>query len=1439
MRRALALAFLLLALGCQPYLDHELPVYNFSKDFVDFGHKRRLRVLSIEADQESLLVVFNQPLRLLGDSTKKLPFEARILPRLPIKEVELEGLAGVRYRFARPAPAAQQYSLVIPAGWRALSGASYLSETTHPWNTPRPELLSWEPGPGSRTGEAMRLDSASTALLRWNQSVQEESLRKCLELRPVGGEEPIPFELTALGETQSHYEVRFGELESGRNYRLVLSPGVKGVEGQLTSEQALERCVVTDLELKLVSPTNLSLDHTNRARLVFSDPVAQSELRRMLWCPGGAEVEIEGGAYEREYRLIVDPDLDSLTLLAGLRSLNGSELSRDLVLSLNRRTTSETEAVPLTPVPLAPGSVSFPQLAQAGGRTVTWGLTLPQALAVSRLPESQWSAGKKLSWEYGKPAFQTPKKKEKKPTDSEADKPEKPEKPKGPPPHELFLAAGSKNRFGFFLTRRSHKGKLARSLLVRTDLELRYLVEPGAVQVLGRSRRLERPRAGAIAELFDHRGRVLAKQRLNSEGTTRFELGRSQQPFAVGLRWGKDRTFLPLQGLKPPVPEPPALLSALDRLHYQPDQGAVLYGFVVPAVKWAEAERLSFRILGPDGKEVQPARPVPVSPWGLFEAHFFTPNREGLYRLELEQTREGEPPRRQQQKLRVGKQLRSHEEYRIDLAEESLSTEVVSGSLVMNGPRHDELVLRALLRPEPGRAELNGWRAVEPPTPRWQELTVNLDRATDTFQVPLPPDRSGSPVLQLELFEPAPDGGEWELVERQRELPLSGPQLVLSAEGPPRDLGTSHLIKLQLEGTQEEPELLEARLFYRALESEESDWQELGLHQFGQEQEPWPVGFSRAGHYRLDGIATGETLGLILRSWSTTVEEPLEEQQFELTLEPSLAAPGETVTPVLRGLAPGVRVGLELFGGRHHWAREEAVPVAGRLSSFEVPQARSEELTLFARILPEPTVGVQRVSPLVSEASLKLDPTSRQRGLELRLPDTISAQEAFQVALVPTEEGPPIRGFLVSREKMSLYEADHLSLYRWLTRQRQPLPVRSEAETQLSLARSVQNNFFRGGLVVEGGTVLPQQAPSEPGHYHWDFLGWDQSGRVCQASASLEVTPASQWRPLTPSAVRQSDAFDAGLKFEAASDELTPLGLTASISEHGSLEPSSYFQTSALVEPGSADELIFHYLLPEGAREEVELHWNLGLEGRRHEQWAEVPVIPVPTIGRTLRRGRLGAEGRIRMDVDLVPEWALWIRWVEGEEARIEVRHPGGTHGATILSQARPQRRITGKGPGVVELLHQEGSAVDYVLEELVPDDGASRSSGSQLYLMRSIEDGEGQPVNPDRMRRGSRYDMVLHVLNPTPQADVLCRIPLPGGAVPERVLGEEYHPDWEWSSGELQFSEAYLPVGEFTWRVRFRAESSGEYLWPFSEILDNEGHVLAHSGSGRVRITD
>lgn len=235
--RAVCRTILLLLLsrclhGCQPYIDQVDESADFQGRFIDFGVRRELKLIDFKGDRESLLLVFNQPLEEPASNNRASPFIPTFYPRVTVREVKREGAAGVRVRFQDKLPPARSYTATVPNGWRAVTGATFLSPTRVEWETERPALLEVDTASGLDgwvPGEPLRLV--------FNQAVDRQSVLDSMELTD-GSSRPVtlatPPALHADEGNPSVYLLDLGGLQPNKRFLLSLREGVKPEQGRLT-----------------------------------------------------------------------------------------------------------------------------------------------------------------------------------------------------------------------------------------------------------------------------------------------------------------------------------------------------------------------------------------------------------------------------------------------------------------------------------------------------------------------------------------------------------------------------------------------------------------------------------------------------------------------------------------------------------------------------------------------------------------------------------------------------------------------------------------------------------------------------------------------------------------------------------------------------------------------------------------------------------------------------------------------------------------------------------------------------------------------------------------------------------------------------------------------------------------------------------------------------
>ncbi len=333
----------LLGVGCQPYLDHEVTLAGAAPEAGRLGPRRQLQLVEMRGDEQSLLFLFNQPLRLPGSVEREPPFRPRLYPPVEFSSVEYDGVAGVRVRFAAALTFATRYQVEIPAGWRSLTGMPFLSASRQDWSTPRPELLSVTSAhsPQGSKGASLEVPLGEPLKLTFNQPVVPGSLSSLLIWEPLDREaasgsprlEGVPEE--AKGQ-QRTFLLWPGRKDDG-TYRLALEPGLKGVQGALRGAGARELLVeVGERPLAYLGPFYPGLeDKDSSLTLRFSSPVSPAELRRCLVClPRGVPFpSIETGEGGLKLRF-PGPLPEKLVLTPGMRADDGARFAGELALTL-------------------------------------------------------------------------------------------------------------------------------------------------------------------------------------------------------------------------------------------------------------------------------------------------------------------------------------------------------------------------------------------------------------------------------------------------------------------------------------------------------------------------------------------------------------------------------------------------------------------------------------------------------------------------------------------------------------------------------------------------------------------------------------------------------------------------------------------------------------------------------------------------------------------------------------------------------------------------------------------------------------------------------------------------------------------------------------------------------------------------------------------------
>ena len=1425
-RRLLWACLLLSLVSCQPYLDHEEGGFNtFGAELPDFGPKRQLELKRIEGDQRSLLFVFNQPLRRPED-TGQPPFVPTFNPPVTVAQAGYEGVAGVRLTFAEPLPAATEYKLHLPAGWRAATGVRLPRHIERRWTTPRPALqeigIEGESTPAP-SGEPLVLPAGRGLELVFNQPVALGSVRNALRWTTLDGGKQGEWTLEAQPDqfgVDDHTRLLFRPtLTDKGTYRLALGPGIKGLQGPLRGQQIRDFLVRGAVPLLYLGQRRIASDPSGQVVLPWSAPLKPAELARCLvTVPLGARPSIapDPDGPSRLRLTWVGQPARRLILLAGLTAVDGQRLSEDVNIELQRA--SEAAAVELGMVPISLGAGR--SLPGASGKTASWILSLEQALAVSQLAQATWDGSQALSWERAKPDFQAP-----------AGAPQWPVLPKG------------KRASGFLLVRRTAAdGTVRRALASGSELALQTVSTESALQIRVTTLASGQPAAGC--ELWLRRLESLSQSpvvRTDANGEASLPWPRDPgTPLFLVARHGQSTTFTPVRTPPPPAAPLPAAFLLIDPPFCAPGQPVQVRGF-----RWTkralsslgasrQEEPVTARLRLRDEQNVlHESSELQLDSDGFLQGQFLAPDRPGLYRAGLSLPDGG----LSEVYFRVCPEAAERETYSLSVEQSENGLSVV---LERGGALHRQAGLRAFLLPPAAlRQEQQGWTAVSDQLPARQAIPVKPGAKEGEFDIRLVGDTSLGGTLLVEAY----DLKQPELVLCRTSQPVEPTVPYLEFELAQSTPGSVHqAVSPSVVGWDGDPPHISGELLLRTPGS--SEWKESDARAVlvgPSVNEPWSPRLHQPGEYRLilrALLPNGPELEAVWEKELTATELGHE----GLAVEPKLAFPGDSLVATLSAADQQDDVwldcaaaGLSLGGWRSF--RDE-----GRLQPITIPFVRDDHWTLSTRSQTLPSWGAQRARWIERSTPVPLAPISREARLSLSLERSdglktdARAGENLRVRVEKMGEGVGWKGVLGWRPALPEWELPEPALLDSFLGQ-PALPLGLEEGYPLLPAGGYQVDSLTGWSLDEVAE-LTLAAPDQAGAYRWWAIARDSVGRFGSAQVVLELADVSRWSATVPWGVRPGDEFEAGIKFVSGPAETGPIGLTATAVGGENLSPSGYVRTAGVAKPGATNVLQFDYEAPEDAKGPLSLAWDLGHQGALHTQQAKVQVFETPSVPRGLGLAVLqpGVQRRIPVQGNL--PWRLVLHPPgAGQETLLSLYGPAGSLGKVHLRPGAEAVTLQGAGPGTVGISSLAGPAVSYEMFRLSPDDGTIAAWGSRVYLFRGLTDLSGEPVT--RPKAGERYRVVLDLVNPAPLGHLQLRVPLPGGTRPVALKGGPGGgaTDWKEDAGAVVFEVSDLQPGEFLWELEVEAVAAGDYLWPTAQAVTPDGAVQALSGSGILTV--
>lgn len=1418
-------------LACTPYVDHEVDLFAVRGEIVAFGPKRQLDLVRIEGDGRSLLFVFNQPLRSPRDVDAPVPFQAEIHPPVEIAAAEMEGAAGVRLTFSRPLARSTEYRIELPPGWRTTTGVGLLRPIVRRWRTSQPQVRAVrvaEAGQEAPAAGPLRLSPGQSLELEFNQPVELGSVRAALQWRPLEGEDTGSWTMSPVldsagKEDRTRFRLELADPLPSAAYRLLLGPGVKGLEGPLRGDQAKEW--VVDFERPLLYTGERSLARAESVALEFSGPVTPQELDRcLLTIPGRARPDLISVDSKRAERLLLrftGPRPVRLLLTPGLRGQHGRLLQEEVSLELVAATKGSSTPLdsPLVPLSLAPGRHS---LAGGSGKTESWPLTLQQALAASLTPEEAWKGRAALAWERGKPVFTA----------------------SAQLTAKAFPVRDAKvGNAAFLAVRRTPRGGApSRALVATADLSLQAVSTAEGIRARVRRLSNAQPVKGCALALRDASGAALGKSVISDpKGDALVPWGQGRQgsgPVFLVATWGqtgrRQQTFSPVDPIPPAARPLPAAFSITDRPFYRPEQEMLIGGFLwsAPSPGTNGSARLIVRT---EGGKVVLSTPVKIDEQGFFLARCPAPKTLGPYLLTLDTGGPQGPSAASTTPFRVCPVAQEGEAYRLSLEQAGLSYTV---TLSREGSRFRKAGLRAKVYPLPRREqELAGWCPVHERQPRWTLLASTTSESSLAFAL-ADPARGGR--LEVEAFDV--EQPDLVLARTQKELEQTSPSITLELAPGERGPGEQSF-RVGVEGLSQGSPALSGVLLLRV----PTGWKELKRLTSGEPGEPWDLHLRTPGRYRLLIRASLPDGSLLEGVWEREVEAG-ELPSVGLAVEPQVATPGASLTATLSAVEIGSEVWLQATGGGVREGRFETVAANGVLAPWTLGFARALAVELSAQSRPLPGWGRQRVGARTWRVPVPLSPPSRvgQMTLAVEREDGREGQprddENLRVSLQREGPGESWNALLMCNQVQPGWDPSAPPLLEsflgWspppLVSTDYPLLPESSPSNQ---ARKVLN------LAAEAAVTLP--APDH-GAYLWTAIARDKLGRFAWTQTNADVGEASRWGSAVPWGARAGDRFQAGLKFVSAASESAPLGLTAhALLENGFLSPTGYLHTAGVAKPGTSYRLLFDYQLSDSAKSPVKMGWDLGHGGKVHRQEAELEVFEVPAVPRGGGVAAIAPSARSRIGVPGPLPWRLVLRPPEADSSSasptrtvLEVRGPQGSLGRVHLTSDKPPVVLQGAGPGTVEVEHVAGDSSTYEMFRLEPDPGDLTSWGERLFLFRYLLDEDGTPT--DSAILGAPCRIRICLVNPAPLKVADVHLPLPGGLRPTALWPRTEstpNPNWRSQSGELRFQLTGLPAGEFHWELEVSPEAAGDYLWPAAQAIGEYGELLALSGSSRVPV--
>ena len=1046
--------------ACQPYPDHAEVKTNEANRGVDFGERRELRLISSTGTADSLLLEFNQPLWEPQERDTSVPFEIKFYPRIPGAEMQRRGAASVLVTFPTKLSPAHRFTATIPAGWRALTGASFLREEVLEWETMRPILTTCK-----EVREGRHRDGHQTYSLTFCQPVEKSSVEGALSIDGKLFNQTKGATLTSVDNENKEFELSLvsGAQAPSRTFRI--RAGVEAKGGYLKGAGEESFSFDPGAELKVLS-SNCRKDGAGQVfELEFSHPLDVKALKGAVRATNWLDLlfstsdnktfHIKGGSGSDQ----------NLVVLKGLRSKDGFELKSDVEVFSHIETTAPHPAASLRTdsfynVPRKTSVLDFESPKDT--RVDTWALQRDEVIEMLGLPQDRWRDGETLPIELTASVFSSTLEKAR--------------------PKTRFLENNPSQadtvKDNFYLVRVAKPdGAIVRCLVSASKLGIESLHVNELAMVRIENGDESRQESDVSVALLDKFGIEVASKKTDDQGEVDFTGPWEREPVFVSINDSRGHALSVLNPIHLPLQTPsPGILWAENQV-LGPGDRVELAG-----VRWSEAESQSLEIVSHSPLNELSSKTKIEEGSKLFRASMRAPEQVGQYHVRFADA--------SKQYTGVDILVSENGQHETGNSSLTLSEQPVDGHYTgqfrWEGPGCDQVDVRATILSS--IASVDGWNRIAtghlPSFPLPVRMTQ--DNIGGHFELDAIPKLRGAFTLNVELFNTELSHLVYE--SSQREI---GAELI-------------HLEEVENHEESSQSQKLKFHFSWEALDQDSSTTlrcalsrkkpDDLGWEVVSQgeailkdEMYEWPVSISDLGHYRLEVRAGDAEMASV---WEAYLEpDPLKDWE-KLQVGESSFTPGNPLVPIWEGLPLNSPVWFAAFSGDRllgTWRRR--VTEDGSFSPLDIEGLRSndEKIILLAEAVSERSKGGH---PLVRVSQLDIARVDLSSATELELETRFardprikpgrslvvrsrSSGRALDQALVWWEEEKD--------EKEGLQSFHDLSQWR-------------KEGRQTALERGLKSKNLAGPLELSESGAFNLKAPVEPGDYQLFFLAHDEDG---------------------------------------------------------------------------------------------------------------------------------------------------------------------------------------------------------------------------------------------------------------------------------------------------------------------------------------------------------